>query len=74
MDTKKVKKLQLITRDDLDVDVMAEVELSRLQRQYRIMDGDREAYVEEINVKLAKQKKVFPHFHFIISSYKFFIN
>lgn len=52
------KQLQLITKEDLDVDVMAEVELSRLQRQYRIMEGDRAAYVEEINVKLAKQKKV----------------
>lgn len=52
------KQLQLITKEDLDVDVMAEVELSRLQRQYRIMEGDRAAYVEETTVKLAKQKKV----------------
>lgn len=56
--SKKMKKLQIITKEDLDVDVMAEVELSRLQRQYRIMEGDRAAYVEETNIKLAKQRKV----------------
>lgn len=54
----KPKKLQLIRKEDLDVDVMAEVELARLQRQYRIMEGDREAYMEETNVKLARQQKV----------------
>lgn len=54
----KAKKLQLIRKEDLDVDVMAEVELARLQRQYRIMEGDREAYMEETNVKLARQQKV----------------
>lgn len=40
-----------MTSDDLEMDQMAEAELGRLQRQYRIMEGDREAYSEEVSVK-----------------------
>lgn len=37
-----------VTSEDLEMDQMAEAELGRLQRQYRIMEGDREAYSEEV--------------------------
>lgn len=40
------------------MDTVAEVELARLQRQHRIMEGDRAAYIEEMTVKLAKQRRV----------------
>ena len=32
---------------DLELDLMAEAELLRLTRQYRIMEGDKEAYKDE---------------------------
>jgi hypothetical protein len=34
----------------------AEQELQRLQRQYRIMEGDRKAYSEESRIMLKKQR------------------
>jgi len=37
-----------MTNEDLEMDQMAEAELARLQRQYRIMEGDRQAYSEEV--------------------------
>ncbi|KAG8237694.1 hypothetical protein J437_LFUL016259 [Ladona fulva] len=44
--------------DELEMDQMAEAELNRLQRQYRIMEGDRAAYSEEMKFLLSKQKKM----------------
>lgn len=38
--------------EDMEMDQMAEAELARLQRQYRIMEGDREAYSEEVDSPL----------------------
>ena len=35
---------------------IAEMELQKLQRQYRIMEGDRKAYSEESRAILKKQK------------------
>ncbi|XP_078682326.1 coiled-coil domain-containing protein 63-like isoform X2 [Branchiostoma floridae x Branchiostoma belcheri] len=39
-----------------DMDGMAESELAKLQRQYRIMEGDRKAYCEESQNIIRKQK------------------
>lgn len=35
---------------------LAEIELQRLQRQYRIMEGDRKAYSEESRILIGKQR------------------
>lgn len=37
----------------------AEQELAKLQRQYRIMEGDRKAYSEESQNTIRKQRSVF---------------
>ncbi|KAJ8323564.1 hypothetical protein BDV3_001599 [Batrachochytrium dendrobatidis] len=37
-------------------DGMAEIELQKLQRQYRIMEGDRKAYSEESRILIGKQR------------------
>ncbi|KAJ3320335.1 Coiled-coil domain-containing protein 63 [Boothiomyces sp. JEL0866] len=37
-------------------DGMAEIELQKLQRQYRIMEGDRKAYSEESRLLIGKQR------------------
>lgn len=42
--------------EDLDMDQLAEAELSRLQRQYRIMEGDRQSYSQEANTIIQKQR------------------
>jgi len=42
--------------EDLDMDQLAETELSRLQRQYRIMEGDRQSYSQEANTIIQKQR------------------
>lgn len=42
--------------EDLDMDQLAEAELSRLQRQYRIMEGDRLSYSQEANTIIQKQR------------------
>ncbi|RZC40821.1 hypothetical protein BDFB_010269 [Asbolus verrucosus] len=44
--------------DQLDMELMAEAELARLQRQHRIMEGDRKAFLDEITNKLKKQRKI----------------
>ena len=35
---------------------VAEIELQKLQRQYRIMEGDRKAYSEESRILIGKQR------------------
>ena len=42
---------------DLELDLMAEAELLRLTRQYRIMEGDKEAHSDEANKILRRQRK-----------------
>jgi hypothetical protein len=43
---------------DQDVnDGLAEIELQKLQRQYRIMEGDRKAYSEESRILISKQRQ-----------------
>ena len=44
--------------DDLEGDGLADAELARLQRQYRIMEQDRKAYCEEATNIVRKQKCV----------------
>lgn len=39
-----------------ELDGLAEAELAKLQRQYRIMEGDRRAYCEESQNTIRKQK------------------
>ncbi|XP_034237156.1 coiled-coil domain-containing protein 63 isoform X2 [Thrips palmi] len=56
MNASKMRKQE--PKDDLEVDAIAEQELSRLQRHYRIMEGDREAFSEEAKFFLNKQRKV----------------
>ena len=43
---------------DLELDLMAEAEVLRLTRQYRIMEGDKEAYCEEAQKVLRRQRKI----------------
>ena len=42
---------------DLELDLMAEAELLRLTRQYRIMEGDKDAYKDEAHKVLRRQRK-----------------
>ncbi|KAI8914406.1 hypothetical protein EDD86DRAFT_199272 [Gorgonomyces haynaldii] len=46
----------IVNTDQEMNDGMAEIELQRLQRQYRIMEGDRKAYSEESRILLGKQR------------------
>ena len=39
-----------------EMDGIAEAELAKLQRQYRIMEGDRKAYCEESQNVIRKQR------------------
>jgi len=43
---------------DLELDLMAEQELLRLTRQFRVMEGDKEAYVDEATKALRRQRKI----------------
>ncbi|XP_066996668.2 outer dynein arm-docking complex subunit 1 [Anabrus simplex] len=45
-------------QDELDVEQLAQAELSRLQRQYRIMEGERETYSQETAFLLQKQRSM----------------
>ncbi|KAI9017712.1 hypothetical protein BC832DRAFT_44214 [Gaertneriomyces semiglobifer] len=55
--TMTLNRASSLGASDGDVnDGMAELELQRLQRQYRIMEGDRKAYSEESRLLIAKQR------------------
>lgn len=43
-------------QDELELETMAEVELSRLKRQYRIMENDRAACAEDARLQLRNQQ------------------
>lgn len=43
-------------QDELELETMAEAELSRLKRQYRIMENDRAACVEDARLQLRNQQ------------------
>ena len=43
-------------QDELEMETMAEAELSRLKRQYRIMENDRATCVEDARLQLRNQQ------------------
>ncbi|XP_032680336.1 coiled-coil domain-containing protein 63 [Odontomachus brunneus] len=45
-------------QDELELETMAEAELSRLKRQYRIMENDRAACVEDARLQLRNQQNM----------------
>lgn len=45
-------------QDELELETMAEAELSRLKRQYRIMENDRAACVEDARLQLHNQQNM----------------
>lgn len=48
----------------MNIYITAELELQKLQRQYRLMEGDRKAYGEESKALITKQRFVIkPHFN-----------
>ncbi|KAI9355944.1 hypothetical protein DFJ73DRAFT_758787 [Zopfochytrium polystomum] len=49
-------KAQTVASDQEVNDGLAEIELQKLQRQYRIMEGDRKAYSEESRIVISKQR------------------
>lgn len=49
------------TQDELELETMAEVELSRLKRQYRIMENDRAACAEDARLQLRNQQNMIEH-------------
>ncbi|KAJ3021414.1 UNVERIFIED_CONTAM: Coiled-coil domain-containing protein 63 [Siphonaria sp. JEL0065] len=49
-------KAQSLSSDQEINDGLAEIELQKLQRQYRIMEGDRKAYSEESRIVITKQR------------------
>ncbi|KAK9728429.1 hypothetical protein QE152_g17975 [Popillia japonica] len=53
-DTKK----PITAQEQLEMDIMAEAELARLVRQYRLMDGDRKAFEEDSTAQLKRQGRV----------------
>ncbi|KAI8611153.1 hypothetical protein BC830DRAFT_1142378 [Chytriomyces sp. MP71] len=49
-------RAQSLSSDQEMNDGLAEIELQKLQRQYRIMEGDRKAYSEESRIVITKQR------------------
>lgn len=45
-------------QDELELETMAELELKRLKRQYRIMENDRQAYSDESRNQLRSQSNL----------------
>lgn len=45
-------------QDELDLEILAEAELSRLKRQYRIMENDRVTYAEDARNQLRNQRNI----------------
>lgn len=45
-------------QDELELETMAEAELSRLKRQYRIMENDRTTYSEKARLQLRNQQNM----------------
>ncbi|KAJ3196250.1 Coiled-coil domain-containing protein 63 [Irineochytrium annulatum] len=50
------ESISLRSADLISRDSPAEIELQKLQRQYRIMEGDRKAYSEESRIVISKQR------------------
>ncbi|XP_043481677.1 coiled-coil domain-containing protein 63 [Leptopilina heterotoma] len=45
-------------QDEMELEAMAEAELARLKRQYRIMENDRKSYSRKMQLQLKKQEKI----------------
>lgn len=45
-------------QDEVELETMAEAELSRLKRQYRIMENDRTTYSDKARLQLRNQKNI----------------
>ncbi|QQP57799.1 Uncharacterized protein FKW44_002910 [Caligus rogercresseyi] len=43
---------------DVELDLMAEQEYLRLTRQFRVMEGDKDAYEDESSKALRRQRKI----------------
>ncbi|KAI8810383.1 hypothetical protein BJ742DRAFT_888301 [Cladochytrium replicatum] len=54
--TLTLNRAQSLASDQEINDSLAEIELQKLQRQYRIMEGDRKAYSEESRILISKQR------------------
>ncbi|KAI8803775.1 hypothetical protein BJ742DRAFT_907451, partial [Cladochytrium replicatum] len=54
--TLTLNRAQSLASDQEINDGLAEIELQKLQRQYRIMEGDRKAYSEESRILISKQR------------------
>lgn len=52
------RQQQAPQQSDAEMESMAEAELSRLKRQYRIMENDRVAYAEDAKVQLRNQQNM----------------
>ncbi|XP_065201399.1 coiled-coil domain-containing protein 63 isoform X1 [Planococcus citri] len=47
-----------LVQDDKELLLISQIELKKLQRQYRIMEGDKNSYASEIKCYLNKQRKI----------------
>ncbi|XP_051162078.1 coiled-coil domain-containing protein 63 [Leptopilina boulardi] len=45
-------------QDEMELEAMAEAELARLKRQYRIMENDRKSYSKKVELQLNKQEQI----------------
>lgn len=51
-------------QDELELETMAEAELSRLKRQYRMMENDRTTYAEKARLQLRNQQNMIERLEF----------
>ena len=56
-ETEKKDKDEYVEKDS-ELDLLAEQELQRLARQFRVMEGDKEAYIDEVTKALKRQRKL----------------
>lgn len=47
-----------LIQDDKELLQVSQMELKKLQRQYRIMEGDKNSYASEIKCYLSKQRLI----------------
>ena len=52
---------QQTAQDEDEQEAMAEAELSRVKRQYRIMENDRITYAEDVRLQLRNQQNMVQH-------------
>ena len=54
--SKRMKKALVKKMEDLEVTKKARLQIDRYKRQYKIMEGSRLAYNEELSIQLDKHK------------------